>query len=137
MAKTLHYNFAATPSLEAVVGPTLAITRATSATMVDADGYIRQVQSGEARFPGASWSDNSAIQSQTFDNASWSKTRLSVSANATTDWEYLVKTYPLLGNDGALTQTLNKLGKQQWELVNCAKGNAKLTCIFKRPAKVA
>ena len=52
-------------------------------------------------------------------------------------WEYLVKTYPLLGNDGALTQTLNKLGEQQWELVNCAKGSAKLTCIFKRPAKGA
>jgi len=75
---------------------------------------------------------------QLFNSASLSLLlTLSVSANATTDWEYLVKTYPLLGNDGALTQTLNKLGKQQWELVNCAKGNAKLTCIFKRPAKVA
>jgi len=62
---------------------------------------------------------------------------LSTSATAEQNWEYLVKTYPLLGNDGALTQTLNKLGVQQWELVNCAKGNAKLTCIFKRPAKGA
>ena len=61
----------------------------------------------------------------------------SASVYASTTWEYLVKTYPLLGNDRALTQTLNKLGKQQWELVNCAKGNAKLTCIFKRPAKGA
>ena len=62
---------------------------------------------------------------------------LSTTANAGQTWEYLVKTYPLLGNDGALTQTLNKLGQQQWELVNCAKGNAKLTCVFKRPAKGA
>ena len=62
---------------------------------------------------------------------------LSSTANAEQPWEYLVKTYPLLGNDGALTQTLNKLGQQQWELVNCAKGSAKLTCIFKRPAKGA
>ena len=62
---------------------------------------------------------------------------LSTSATAEQNWEYLVKTSPLLGNDGALTQTLNKLGEQQWELVNCAKGSAKLTCIFKRPAKGA
>lgn len=60
---------------------------------------------------------------------------LSSTANAEQSWEYLVKTYPLLGNDGALTQTLNKLGQQHWELVNCAKGSAKLTCIFKRPEK--
>lgn len=55
--------------------------------------------------------------------------------SADQSWEYLVKTYPLLGNDQALTQTLNKLGMQQWLLVNCAKGNAQLTCIFKRQLK--
>mgnify|MGYP000356727228 CR=1 FL=1 len=60
---------------------------------------------------------------------------LSTTANASQSWEYLVKTYPLLGNDGALTTTLNKLGKQQWELVNCTEGDAQLTCIFKRQAK--
>ncbi|MDF1645114.1 MAG: hypothetical protein P1U80_13135 [Pseudomonadales bacterium] len=60
---------------------------------------------------------------------------LSTSAIAGQNWEYLVKTYPMLGNDDALTQTLNKLGQQQWELVNCAKGSAKLTCVFKRPLK--
>ena len=62
---------------------------------------------------------------------------LSSSASAEQNWKYLVKTYPLLGNDKALTLTLNKLGEQQWELVNCAKGSAKLTCIFKRPVKGA
>ena len=57
---------------------------------------------------------------------------LSTAVNAGQNWEYLVKTYPLLGNDDALTTTLNKLGKQQWELVNCTEGDAQLTCIFKR-----
>ncbi len=60
---------------------------------------------------------------------------LSSAANASQHWEYQVKTYPLLGNDGALTAALNKLGKQHWELVNCTEGDAQLTCIFKRQAK--
>ena len=59
----------------------------------------------------------------------------SISAFSEQSWEYLVKTYPLLGNDQALTQQLNKLGNQKWELVNCTKDNAKLTCIFKRTHK--
>jgi len=59
----------------------------------------------------------------------------STAVNAGQNWEYLVKTYPLLGNDGALTTTLNKLGKQQWDLVNCTEGDAQLTCIFKRQTK--
>ncbi len=57
----------------------------------------------------------------------------SISAIAATSWEYLVNTYPLMGSDKALTQAMNKLGKQQWELVNCTEGDAQLTCIFKRP----
>ncbi len=60
---------------------------------------------------------------------------LSSAVNASQNWEYLVKTYPLLGNDGALSTTLNKLGKQQWELINCTEGDAQLTCIFKRQIK--
>lgn len=55
--------------------------------------------------------------------------------NARQHWEYLAKTYPLMGNDQALTQTLNQLGKQQWELVNCTEGDAQLTCLFKRIAQ--
>ena len=35
-----------------------------------------------------------------------------------TSWYYLVKTYPLMGNDSALTQAMNKLGAKGWELVN-------------------
>lgn len=57
---------------------------------------------------------------------------LATAASAQQNWEYLVKTYPLVGNDSALTQRLNELGKQQWELVNCTEGSAELTCIFKR-----
>ena len=60
---------------------------------------------------------------------------LATAAIAQQNWEYLVKTYPLVGNDSALTQKLNELGKQQWELVNCTEGSAELTCIFKRAIK--
>ena len=60
---------------------------------------------------------------------------LATEVSAQKNWEYLVKTYPLVGNDSALTQSLNELGKQQWELVNCTEGSAELTCIFKRAIK--
>ena len=52
-----------------------------------------------------------------------------------TNWHYLVKTYPLMGNDSALTQAMNKLGAKGWELVNCTEGDAEITCIFKRREK--
>ena len=52
-----------------------------------------------------------------------------------TNWRYLVKTYPLMGNDSALSQAMNKLGVEGWELVNCTEGDAEITCIFKRPEK--
>jgi hypothetical protein len=52
-----------------------------------------------------------------------------------TNWRYLVKTYPLMGNDSALSQAMNKLGAKGWELVNCTEGDAEITCIFKRPEK--
>ena len=52
-----------------------------------------------------------------------------------TNWRYLVKTYPLMGHDSALTQAMNKLGAKGWELINCTEGDAEITCIFKRPEK--
>ncbi len=58
---------------------------------------------------------------------------ISAPAFAQTSWEYLVKTYPLMGDDQALSQALNAQGSNQWELVNCTEGDAQLTCIFKRP----
>ncbi len=60
---------------------------------------------------------------------------LSTTVNVGQNWEYQVKTYHLLGNDGALTMTLSKLGEQQWELVNCTEVDAQLTCIFKHQTK--
>ncbi len=50
-------------------------------------------------------------------------------------WRYLVKTYPLMGDDSALSQAMNKLGTDGWELVNCAESRARITCIFKRPSE--
>lgn len=52
---------------------------------------------------------------------------------AGTSWEYLVKTYSLVGNDELLSSKMSQLGKSNWELVNCAVSKATLTCIFKRP----
>ena len=59
----------------------------------------------------------------------------SVAYAVTPKWEYLVKTYPLVGDDKWLTKELNKPGKENWELVNCPESNAKITCIFKRSIK--
>ena len=77
------------------------------------------------------------MPNQAFIHASYLLAVLFLSAPAYSEqsWEYLVKTYPLVGNDQALTQMLNKLGKQQWELVNCTEGDAQLTCIYKRPTQ--
>jgi len=47
---TLHYDFAADKSLAARIGPTLAITRATSATFFNSSGLIETAASGVARF---------------------------------------------------------------------------------------
>ena len=58
---------------------------------------------------------------------------ISTSVFAQNGWEYLVKTYPLMGDDQALSQALNVHGSNNWELVNCTEGDAQLTCIFKRP----
>ncbi|MEE8058260.1 MAG: hypothetical protein V3T17_10555 [Pseudomonadales bacterium] len=49
------------------------------------------------------------------------------------NWNYLVKTFPLMGNNQALTQAMNKLGAESWELASCSEVNAQLICIFKRP----
>lgn len=78
MAQTLRYAFAENPSLvpdteSPGTTPDLSITRTTSATMVDADGYIRGVQNGEARFDGATWQENSIRQSVDL-NTTWGLT---------------------------------------------------------------
>lgn len=81
MAKTLHYDFT-DPALSAVVGPTLDFTRATTATMVDSDGYIRTVQDGEARFPGATWRANLGIRSNDLSNGIYVKQNCTVAQDA-------------------------------------------------------
>lgn len=47
---TLHYNFAVDQSLVARIGPTLGITRTTSATFFNSSGLIETAASGVARF---------------------------------------------------------------------------------------
>jgi hypothetical protein len=77
MAITLHYPFLTNPSLTghdneglAVTTPDLSFTRATSAWDTDADGYIREYLSGEARFTGATFNNNRRINSATAPSAS-------------------------------------------------------------------
>ena len=68
---TLDLNFAGNGSLvDSVTGKTLVThTRASNATYVDGDGIIKDAVT------------NLILRSEEFDNASWSKTRCSVSAN--------------------------------------------------------
>ena len=82
MSKTLHYDFATDKSLVAKVGPTLSLTRATTATYVGSDGLIKSAASGEARFTHDKDGNsrgllieeartNIAVQSQTFGTSPW------------------------------------------------------------------
>ena len=57
----------------------------------------------------------------------------SVTTFAAPSWEYFTKTFPITGDDQALTNALNTLGKDQWELVDCSESRGRLVCIFKRP----
>jgi len=51
---------------------------------------------------------------------------------AAPSWEYFTKTFPITGDDQAMTNALNTLGKDQWELVDCSQSRSRLICIFKR-----
>ena len=57
----------------------------------------------------------------------------SVTTLAAPSWEYFTKTLPITGDDQAMTNALNTLGKDQWELVDCSESRGRLICIFKRP----
>jgi hypothetical protein len=77
---TLHYDFVNNPSLSGhddytgiLTTPDLSITRATTAMMKDADGWLREMQSGEARFPGATFNHNLFTYSEDLSNAAWTK----------------------------------------------------------------
>ena len=65
---TLHYNFASQPDLRSrnALGPTLDITRTTTATFLDQESLIRTVQTGEARFTGCRRVENLALDSNDY-----------------------------------------------------------------------
>ena len=95
---SLDLQFADNKSLvDATTGASLVtFTRASSGTYVGSDGLIKTAATNEARFDhnpttGESLGllveeqrTNLTLRSQEFDNASWSKTRCSVTPNATT-----------------------------------------------------
>lgn len=55
-----------------------------------------------------------------------------LSDNSARVWEYKAKTLDLLG-DKVVTNALNALGNEKWELVNCTGDGGSMICIFKRP----
>ena len=77
LSPSLHYDFTQ-PTLAAKTGPTLDIVRATTATMTDADGWIREVQSGEARFQGATFSQNLCTKSSDLADVAWTSSGTSM-----------------------------------------------------------
>ena len=83
MSLTLHQDFT-NPSLiaAALKGPVLDITRATEGTMVDADGFIRPVFDGEARFPGATWRANLGTSSNDLSSGIYVKNNCTVAQDA-------------------------------------------------------
>lgn len=66
MSVTLHHPFKDNPTLAGAIGAALNITRDTSAYTTDADGWLREYPSGEARFQGAAFRQNRLLQSNNF-----------------------------------------------------------------------
>jgi len=76
-------------SLDMVCGTgSVTFTRSTTATYIDRYGVVQDAAVNEARFEAEGLliegaSTNKCLQSETFDNASWSKARCTISADAT------------------------------------------------------
>ena len=89
---TLDLAFAATKALD----PRITFTRASTGTYVGSNGTLRTAGINEARFDHSPLTleslgllveearTNLLLRSEEFDNASWTKTRSSVTANAIT-----------------------------------------------------
>jgi hypothetical protein len=75
----------------------LTFTRASSATRVASNGLIEKVRT------------NLVLQSQTFDNASWSKTNTTVTANAETapDGTLTAETMTIVDSNSRITQSVS------------------------------
>jgi hypothetical protein len=98
---------------------TPTFTRATTATITDHEGFVRNVLSGEPRFYGARRIRNQFTFSQDFTNAIWTKNALTSSTftgfadpfNGTTGASIVVDNgSSVIGNDGvgSLSQTFTK-----------------------------
>lgn len=71
MSLKLKYDFVNHVSLVAAKGPTLALTRATTASVTDYNNIIKQVASGEARYTGARRVENQLLRSAPDLSATW------------------------------------------------------------------
>ena len=79
MSLTLKYDFVNDVSLEAAVGPTLALTRATTASVTDYFNVLKTVNSGEERYTGGRRVENITLQSETMSVGSWTAVNLAIS----------------------------------------------------------
>lgn len=80
---SLHYDFVKQPSLQAQIGPTLSLTRATIATVLAADGYIKHVPATRPRFTGAAWKCNLLPYSRDFSLQDWTTQRVTWAQDGT------------------------------------------------------
>jgi len=82
MSLTLRYAFAEALSLAGNPGPTLSLTRATTASVTDYNNIIKEVASGEERYTGARRVENLILQSNDFDTT-WSNITATEAQGAT------------------------------------------------------
>jgi len=83
MTIRIRHNYLDNPSLTGqIAGPDATVGRTGQGSTVDEDGWIRIMQSGEARFPGAVLTHNLAAYSNDFSNSSYVKLNASVAQDA-------------------------------------------------------
>ena len=68
--------------MSGAIDPRISFTRATTGTVTDFEGLIKNVKSGEVRFDGMRRVENLLTYSQDFSNAVWVKSAATISADA-------------------------------------------------------
>jgi len=90
---------------------TLLFTRATTATVVDFEGLIKTVKSGEIRFTGARRVENLLTYTEDFSNAVWVSSNVTKSSNellATAENGNVLHSYTSLGADYVFSVMLKR-----------------------------
>jgi hypothetical protein len=110
---SLHYDFANYPTLVAQVGPTLTVTRSTTASVVDYAGVFKTVNANEARHTGHRRVENLWPYSNDQTNADYAPTNgTAVRAETAPDGTATATTL----NDGAVSETFHRVGRSNTSL---------------------